>query len=87
MCSIESKRDEFRKYLEGCGFIDSISKALIQLYEEPNKPEDVTKFVRKRLCESCPDEEEFEVLKTEMKEARTTIHRLEKELNSLKGNM
>lgn len=73
--------------MEGCGFIDNISKALIQLYEEPNKPEDVTKFIRKRLCESCPDEEEFDAIKIEMEEARIKIQKLKKELNSLKGNM
>lgn len=36
----ESKREEFRKYLEKTGVMDALTKVLVSLYEEPDKPED-----------------------------------------------
>lgn len=37
---IDTKREEFRKYLERCGIMDALTKALVCLYEESDKPED-----------------------------------------------
>lgn len=36
----ENKREEFRKYLEKTGVMDALTKVLVCLYEEPDKPED-----------------------------------------------
>ena len=36
----ESKKEEFRKYLENTGVIDQLTKVLVGLYEEPEKPEE-----------------------------------------------
>ncbi|KAF5275856.1 hypothetical protein FQR65_LT04094 [Abscondita terminalis] len=35
----EGKREEFRKYLEKTGVMDALTKVLVCLYEEPDKPE------------------------------------------------
>ena len=34
----ESKKEEFRKYLERSGVIDALTMVLVALYEEPEKP-------------------------------------------------
>ena len=34
----ESKKEEFRKYLEKSGVVDALTKVLVGLYEEPEKP-------------------------------------------------
>ncbi|EEH58796.1 uncharacterized protein MICPUCDRAFT_55992 [Micromonas pusilla CCMP1545] len=34
----EQKKEAFRKYLESAGVIDSLTKVLVSLYEEPDKP-------------------------------------------------
>ena len=34
----EAKKEEFRKYLERSGVIDVLTKVLVGLYEEPEKP-------------------------------------------------
>jgi len=34
----DSKKEEFRKYLERSGVIDVFTKVLVALYEEPEKP-------------------------------------------------
>ncbi|XP_030375010.1 arginine kinase [Scaptodrosophila lebanonensis] len=87
MSSIESKRVQYRKYLERAGVIDALSKALIKLYEEQNKPEDAIRFVRKFMCESCPDDAQYDLMKNDLDEAKTTIAKLEQELERLRGQI
>ncbi|XP_016952522.1 arginine kinase [Drosophila biarmipes] len=87
MTSIESKRVQYRKYLERAGVIDALSKALIKLYEEQNKPEDAIRFVRKFMCESCPDDAQYDVMKNDLEEAKTHISKLEQELERLRGQI
>ncbi|XP_015124413.1 c-Myc-binding protein [Diachasma alloeum] len=45
----ESKREEFRRYLERAGVLDALTKVLVMLYEEPEKPDDALEFIRKHL--------------------------------------
>ncbi|XP_073831983.1 arginine kinase [Musca autumnalis] len=87
MSSIESKRVQYRKYLERAGVIDALSKALIKLYEEQNKPEDAIRFVRKFMCESCPDDTQFDAMKADLEEAHKTIAKLEQDLERLRSQI
>lgn len=84
---MEAKREQFRRYLERSGVIDSLSKALIRLYEETNKPDDAIRFVRKYMCESCVDDVQYEALKADFAEANKTIQKLEHKIDSLKAKM
>jgi hypothetical protein len=45
----DSKREEFRKYLEKAGVLDALTKTLVCLYEEPEKPNNALDFLRKNL--------------------------------------
>ncbi|XP_074107202.1 c-Myc-binding protein [Cotesia typhae] len=45
----DSKRDEFRRYLERSGVLDGLTKVLIALYEEPEKPTNAIEYIRKNL--------------------------------------
>lgn len=36
--STETKKEEFRKYLERAGVIDQLTRVLVGLYEETDKP-------------------------------------------------
>ncbi|ELU09571.1 hypothetical protein CAPTEDRAFT_106771 [Capitella teleta] len=40
----DSKREEFRKYLEKSGVLDSLTKVLVGLYEEPEKPSNALEY-------------------------------------------
>lgn len=40
----EGKRDEFRKYLERTGVMDALTKVLVALYEEAEKPENALEY-------------------------------------------
>ncbi|XP_065653319.1 c-Myc-binding protein homolog isoform X1 [Hydra vulgaris] len=46
---IGSKREEFRKYLENSGVIDALTKVLLELYDEPEKPSDAVNFVKQHF--------------------------------------
>ncbi len=49
----DSKKEEFRKYLEKAGVLDALTKTLVCLYEEPEKPNNALDFLRKNLCKYC----------------------------------
>uniref|UniRef100_A0A7S3C2L0 Associate of Myc 1 n=1 Tax=Prasinoderma singulare TaxID=676789 RepID=A0A7S3C2L0_9VIRI len=59
----DSKKEAFRQYLEKAGVIDSLTKVLVSLYEEPDKPSEAINFVKSHL--GAPTPEEFEALKAE----------------------
>lgn len=84
---MEKKRDDFRKYLESAGAIENLTKALIKLYEQQNKPTDAVKFIRKYLCESCPDDEQFDLLNATLDQANKKICKLERDLIRIKGSI
>lgn len=41
---METKRDDFRKYLEKAGVMDALTKILVGLYESPEKPNDALTY-------------------------------------------
>lgn len=81
------KRGEFRKYLEGAGAINNLTQALTKLYEQENKPTDAVKFIRSNLCESCPDEEKYELLVADLQKSKQKLFDLEKEILCMKGSI
>ncbi|CAG7830615.1 unnamed protein product, partial [Allacma fusca] len=44
----ESKREEFRRYLEKAGVMDALTKVLVGLYEEPEKPANAIDYFLER---------------------------------------
>uniref|UniRef100_A0A1B6BWP6 c-Myc-binding protein n=1 Tax=Clastoptera arizonana TaxID=38151 RepID=A0A1B6BWP6_9HEMI len=77
---IDSKREEFRKYLEKNGVLDALTKTLVLLYEEPEKPEDALEYVIRHLAENKLDLSEIESLKTENENLNLRIRSLEEEI-------
>lgn len=84
---MEKKREEFRKYLENTGAIDNLTRALVKLYEQKNKPNDAVKFLRKEMCLTCHDEEQYELLQADLIEANKRICQLEREIARLRGEV
>merc|ERR1712045_896287 len=69
---IDARREEFRKYLEKEGILESLTKVLVALYEEPDKPSDALSFVRNNFAAS------------EMQIMRSQVDNLTKEDEQLK---
>ncbi len=57
----EQKKEEFRKYLEKAGVIDQLTKVLVGLYEEPDKPNNAIEHIKK--CLGAPSDTDVESLK------------------------
>jgi hypothetical protein len=62
----ESKKEEFRKYLERSGVIDALTKVLVALYEEPEKPANALDFIKQYL--GAPTSGDVETMKAEKDE-------------------
>ena len=57
----DSKKEEFRKYLEKSGVIDQLTRVLVGLYEEPEKPGNAIDFIKKYL--DAPSDVDVEAMK------------------------
>ncbi|XP_046670529.1 c-Myc-binding protein-like [Homalodisca vitripennis] len=84
---LDSKREEFRKYLEKAGAMDALTKVLVMLYDEPEKPADALEYIRKHLGDNRPEDVEVGVLKTDLEAAITKIQTLEGEIQVLKERL
>eukprot|EP01084_Bolivina_argentea_P309165 534745_1 len=45
----EARKEEFRKYLEKNGVVDAITKVLVGLYDEPERPPNVVDYVKRYI--------------------------------------
>jgi len=66
--SPDVKKEEFRRYLERSGVIDALTKVLVGLYEEPEKPANALDFVKLTL--GAPTGVDVEALKAENDQLR-----------------
>lgn len=83
----ESKREEYRKYLEKSGVLDALTKVLVGLYEEPEKPNNALDFLKQHLGASGPDTADVEALKLEVTELRQKVEQLQDQNNELKSKL
>ncbi|KAI0210302.1 c-Myc-binding protein [Lamellibrachia satsuma] len=80
----DSKREEFRKYLEKSGVLDTLTKVLVGLYEEPEKPNNALDFLKQHIGATGPDTADVEALKLEVTELRQKLEQLTEENQDLK---
>ena len=81
----EQKKEDFRKYLEKAGVIDQLTKVLVGLYEEPEKPGNVIDFIKKSL--GAPSDTDVEQLMAENEELKRQKNDLEKRIESLQHEL
>lgn len=77
------KREEFRKYLEKAGVMDALTKVLVGLFEEQEKPSDALEYLKKHLGVT-PEVVDSELLKAENEELLTKVNQLTAENQELK---
>ncbi|CAN1131987.1 c-Myc-binding protein [Linum perenne] len=87
----EAKKEAFRKYLESSGVVDTVTKALVALYEQDEKPSSALEFIQQKL--GGPSVCEYEKLQAEMSdlqlkhnELMLTHQQTVKELEELKNS-
>mmetsp|Transcript_35902 Transcript_35902/g.78920 ORF Transcript_35902/g.78920 Transcript_35902/m.78920 type:complete len:106 (-) Transcript_35902:342-659(-) len=79
--SPDAKKEEFRQYLEKSGVIDALTKVLVGLYEEPEKPANALDFIKLTL--GAPTGVDVEQLKAENEQLRTKCTDLEAKLDEV----
>ncbi|CAI2385320.1 unnamed protein product [Moneuplotes crassus] len=85
MTSTETKKEEFRKYLEKAGVIDQLTRVLVGLYEEPEKPNNAVEFIKS--CLGAPSDTDVEKLKQENEELKGKVMDLEKKVEELQNEL
>ncbi|GMJ11232.1 hypothetical protein like AT2G14045 [Hibiscus trionum] len=70
----EAKKEAFRKYLESSGVVDALTKVLVALYEQDEKPSSALEFVQQKL--GGPTASEYETLQAEMSDLRAKYNEL-----------
>ena len=81
----EQKKEEFRKYLEKAGVIDQLTKVLVGLYEETEKPQNVIEFIKKSL--GAPSDTDYEQLLAENQDLKRQKNELEKKIDDLQKEL
>ncbi|XP_028762879.1 c-Myc-binding protein homolog [Neltuma alba] len=60
----EAKKEAFRKYLESSGAVDALTKVLVALYEQNDKPSSALEFIQQKLGSTSISE--YEKLQAEL---------------------
>ena len=81
----EAKKEEFRTYLEKAGVIDQLTKVLVGLYEEPEKPGNAVDFIKK--CLGAPSDTDVEELRAENEELKRNKQALEAQIENLRRDL
>ena len=76
--SSEQKKEVFRRYLEKNQVIDALTKALVNIYEEPERPDQPVEYIKKAL--GGPSQADYEALKAENDQLRAEVEALKKRL-------
>ncbi|XP_023668760.1 C-Myc-binding protein [Paramormyrops kingsleyae] len=83
----ESKREQFRRYLEKAGVLDSLTNVLVALYEETEKPTNALDFVKQHLGVAGPESGETETLRQEVADLRGKCEKLTEENKELRSRL
>ncbi|KAM8997464.1 C-Myc-binding protein [Pezoporus wallicus] len=83
----DSKREQFRRYLEKAGVLDALTKVLVALYEEPEKPNSALDFLKHHLGALAPENPEIEALRLEVAEMKEKYEAVLEENKNLKAKL
>ncbi|KAK6327906.1 hypothetical protein J4Q44_G00035520 [Coregonus suidteri] len=83
----ESKREQFRRYLEKAGVLDSLTNVLVALYEETEKPNNALDFLKHHLGVAGAEPADAEALRLELTELQQKWDLLMKENKDLRNRL
>ncbi|KAM4046271.1 C-Myc-binding protein [Anomaloglossus baeobatrachus] len=83
----DSKREQFRRYLEKAGVLDTLTKVLVELYEEPEKPNNALDFLKQHMGAAGPETPDVEALRLEIAELKQKYEAVLEENKELKAKL
>ncbi|CAL8249034.1 unnamed protein product [Lota lota] len=83
----DSKREQFRRYLEKGGVMDSLTGVLVSLYEQPEKPSNALDFLKQQLGAAGEETEETQVLRQDLAKLRDQCDVLVEENKELRARL
>ncbi|KAM4601047.1 c-Myc-binding protein-like [Polymixia lowei] len=83
----DPKKEQFRRYLEKAGVLDSLTSVLVALYEQTDKPNNALEFLKQNLGAAGPEPTDTEALQQELTELRQRCARLVEENKELKTRL
>ncbi|NP_001017035.1 C-Myc-binding protein [Xenopus tropicalis] len=83
----DSKREQFRRYLEKAGVLDTLTKVLVALYEEPEKPNNALDFLKQHMGAAGPETADVEALRLEVAELKQKYEAVLEENKELKAKL
>ncbi|XP_074540078.1 c-Myc-binding protein-like [Halichoeres trimaculatus] len=83
----DPKREQFRRYLEKAGVVDSLTSVLVALYETQDRPSNALEFVKQHLGTADSNSEDTEALQQEVRDLRQRCARLTEENKDLKTRL
>jgi len=81
----ESKKQEFRKYLEKSGVIDALTKVLVGLYEEPERPPNAVDYIKRYM--GAPTGIDIEAIRTENEKLKVDNSQLQDSIKDLQEKL
>ncbi|KAM4725875.1 C-Myc-binding protein [Anableps anableps] len=79
----ETKREQFRRYLEKSGVLDSLTSVLVALYEEPEKPDNAIDYIKVHLGGAA----DSEALQAELADLQQKFSQLMEENKELRNRL
>uniref|UniRef100_A0A3Q2ZDM8 MYC binding protein n=1 Tax=Kryptolebias marmoratus TaxID=37003 RepID=A0A3Q2ZDM8_KRYMA len=83
----ESKREQFRRYLERSGVLDTLTSVLVALYEEQDKPNNALDYIKLHLGGSGQDPADAEALRLELADLQQKCTLLMEENKELRNRV
>ncbi|GBM41201.1 hypothetical protein AVEN_10244-1 [Araneus ventricosus] len=85
--TIDSEREEFRKYFESSGALDVLTRVMKDLYEKENKPADALSYLTSALGVVNFDARETALLQDELRSLKLVLKQLEEENRFLREKL
>ncbi|XP_061597317.1 C-Myc-binding protein [Cololabis saira] len=83
----DSKREQFRRYLEKSGVLDTLTSVLVALYEEPDKPNNALDFIKLHMGAGGPEPADADALRMELTDLQQKCNLLMEENKELRTRL